>query len=238
MFISLLAMVLSQLPPVHLLIRPRRLDVEVHSRIQLMHRAGNPNIGLVVGINNSGGRVLRIRSMQVEMRRDGQHLTTLPAEAYFETPSSTSTVLLVPFTLKPGESWAHAVAFYQMFDRLTEKSFRQHLSQLKEDIRLKLEASPPDSKLPVEAAEELVAPFTTMFERLFIWQTGEYIASLTVIAEPGSASYSKKYRFTVYESDTEELRGQVKGYRYGAGIAYDRPELMVTIPLTEHTHDK
>ncbi|WP_310271337.1 hypothetical protein, partial [Pseudomonas sp. 3296] len=98
--------------------------------------------------------------------------------------------------------------------------------------------SPPDSKLPVEAAEELVAPFTTMFERLFIWQTGEYIASLTVIAEPGSASYSKKYRFTVYESDTEELRGQVKGYRYGAGIAYDRPELMVTIPLTEHTHDK
>ncbi|MBI6665230.1 hypothetical protein YA0024_24470 [Pseudomonas syringae] len=232
--VSLLALALSQLPPIHLLIRPRRLDVEVHSRIQLLHRAGNPNVVLVVGITNSGGRDLRVRSMQIELKRDGQALAVLPAQCYFETPSSSSTVLLVPFVLKPNESWAHGVAFFQMFDRQTEKSFREHLSLLKADIRHKIDSRTSESNGLVEAAPELVAHFTAMFDRLFIWQTGEYIASLSVTAEPGSASYSKKYRFTVYEADTADLRAQITGYKYGAGIAYDQQEIMVTIPLTEH----
>ncbi|WP_147461783.1 hypothetical protein [Pseudomonas coronafaciens] len=124
---------------------------------------------------------------------------------YFETPSYSSTVLFVPFVLKPSESWAHGVALFQVFDRQTGKSFREYLSLLKADIRHKIDGRPPRSNDLVETAPELVAHFTAMFDRLFIWQTGEYIASLSVTAEPGSASYSKKYRFTVYEADTADL---------------------------------
>lgn len=111
MVVSFMAVVLSQLPPIHLLLRPRRLEVEVHSRVQLTHRVGNPNVGLVVGITNSGGRDLRIRSMHLRVTRDGQALVALPAQAYYETSSSTSSVLLVPFNLKPGDSWAHKSIF-------------------------------------------------------------------------------------------------------------------------------
>ena len=35
--LSLVAIILSQLPPVHLLVRPKRLEVEVHSRIRVSH---------------------------------------------------------------------------------------------------------------------------------------------------------------------------------------------------------
>ena len=35
--VSFVAVILSQLPPVHLLLKPKRLDVEVHSRIQITH---------------------------------------------------------------------------------------------------------------------------------------------------------------------------------------------------------
>jgi hypothetical protein len=233
--VSLLAIVLSQLPPIYLLLRPRRLEVEVHSRVQLAHRVGNPNVGLVVGLTNSGGRSLRIRSFQLELSRDDKPLMILPAQNYFETPSSTSSVLLVPFSLKPGENWSHSVNFLNYFDRQNERYYRKHLSDLNADIRQKLAARPKGTEEMVVADPNVVAPFIELFNKLFVWQTGEYVIALSVTTEPGSASYSKKYRFTLYESDTDDLKKQTDDYKYGGGITFDVAQhLAVSVPLAEH----
>jgi hypothetical protein len=81
----------------------------------------------------------------------------------------------------------------------------------------------------------LVAPFLTLFERLFIWLPGEYVAELSVIAEPGSASFSHRYRFTLYESDSNELRSHIDDYKFGGGLAYnvDR-HVGAFVPLSQH----
>jgi len=100
--LALAAIVLSQLPPVRLLLRPRRLEVEVHSRINITHKVGNPNASLVVSIRNTGGRDLRIKGLSLSVSRDGKPVTNMPGAHYFETPSSQALVLFVPFTLKPG----------------------------------------------------------------------------------------------------------------------------------------
>lgn len=44
--VAAIAIVLSQLPPVHLWFRSARLDIEPYSRIHITHRVGNPNIQL------------------------------------------------------------------------------------------------------------------------------------------------------------------------------------------------
>lgn len=233
---ALVAIVLSQLPPIHLLLRPKRLDVEVHSRIAITHMVGNPNASVVVSVRNTGGRELRVRALRLNVSRDGKPLLTLPAQNYFEAPSSTSSVLFVPFSLKPGETWAHSVSFLNFFDRLTEKQFRENLSALDRDIRGKIAIRPPEQdKQAVVADPALVHPFVTLFEKLCIWEPGEYIAELQVDAEPGSASYSKKYRFTLYESDTAELRQHTEDYRIGGGLTFkiDR-HAGVNVPLSEH----
>ena len=235
-FLALLAIVLSQLPPLHLLLRPQRLDVEVHSRIGITHKVGNPNANVVVSIRNTGGRELRIRNLSLEVSRDGRPLAILPAQNYFETPSSQSSVLFVPFALKPGETWAHNVVFLNLFDRLTEKQFRENLSILSFDIRKKLSARSGSDHNAVIADRVFVQPFFDMFEKLFVWLPGEYVFELTVNAEPGSASYSKKYRFTLFESDTSDLRKHREDYQFGGGLAYDiEKHVGVYIPLTEHT---
>ena len=232
---ALVAIVLSQLPPLHLLIRPKRLDVEVHSRIGITHKVGNPNASVVVSIRNTGGRELRVRGLSLDISRDGKPLLGLPAQNYFETPSSKSAVLFVPFSLKPGETWAHSVAFLDLFDRLTEKQFRENLSALESDIRRKIRARADDDKQAVLGEQKLVQPFIQMFEKLFVWFPDEYLAELKVNAEPGSASYSKKYRFTLYESDTADLRQHLDGYPFGGGLTYDTERHSgVNIPLTEH----
>lgn len=235
-FLAFLAIVLSQLPPLHLLLRPQRLDVEVHSRIGVTHKVGNPNANVVVSIRNTGGRELRIRNLSLDVSRDGRPLAVLPAQNYFEMPSSQSSVLFVPFTLKPDETWAHNVVFLNLFDRLTEKQFRENLSMLSLDIRSKLSSRHDDDKDAVVAEHVLVQPFFNMFEKLFVWLPGEYVFELKVKAEPGSASYSKKYRFTLFESDTSDLRKHREDYQFGGGLAYDiEKHVGVYIPLTEHT---
>lgn len=233
--VAVLALVLSQLPPVRLWFRPKRLEVEVHSRIQVTHKVGNPNVGMYVSVRNTGGRELRIRSLQISLTRDNAPLAVLSAQNYFESPSSQSSVLFVPFSLKPGEAWAHGTNFLNLFDRATEKLYREGESALGADIRAKLKARPAGDERPVVAEPALVAPFLALFERLFVWQPGEYVAELRVLAEPGSASFSRSYRFTLYESDSTELRSHTEDYKFGGGLSYnvDR-HVGAFVPLSQH----
>jgi hypothetical protein len=230
-----LALVLSQLPPVHLWFRPRRLEVEVHSRVQITHKVGNPNVSMFVSIRNTGGRELRIRSLQIALRRDDTPLGTFPAQNYIESPSSPSSVLFVPFSLKPGETWAHSTSFLNFFDRATEKFYRERESVLVADIRKKIQALPEGDKPLVIAEPSLVSPFLDLFNRLFVWQPGEYVAELSVLAEPGSASFVRKFRFTLYESDSEELRSHTEDYKFGGGLSYNIDKHAgVFVPLSQH----
>ncbi|HEY2901352.1 MAG TPA: hypothetical protein VGL59_12300 [Polyangia bacterium] len=232
---SLVAIVLSQLPPVRLLLKPKRLDVEVHSRIQITHKVGNPNVSLHVSIGNSGGIELRVRSLALDLTRDGKPLLSLVAQNYFHGPTDQVPILFIPFSIKPGEHWSHGVNFLNLFDRTTDKNYRENASKLLMDIQRKLAARPPADKEAVKASPHLVAPFVELFDRLFLWEPGEYVVALAVKVEPGSASYVKKYRFTLYESDTAELRKHIEDYQYGAGISYNVDKhLGVFVPLSEH----
>ena len=217
---AILALVLSQLPPVRLWFLPRRLEVEVHHKIQVTHKIGNPNLGLFASIRNTGGRILRIKALELSVARDGEALGRFPAQNYFERLSEQSMVLFVPFTLKPGDSWEHGTNFFNEFDRATEKSYREHASALTTDIGAKLEAKADSDKTPVVAESAMVEPFQKLFERLFAWIPGEYIVELKVLAEPDSASFSQKYRFTLFESDTTELRSYADDFKFGGSIMY------------------
>jgi hypothetical protein len=228
-----LALILTQLPPVNLWFRPSRLEVEVHSRVQLTHKVGNPNLGMYLGIRNVGGRELRVRTITVSLAREGQALGTYPVLNYFETSSSTSAVLFVPFTLRPSESWAHFANFLRLFDRNTEKLYREMESALRLDIRQKLADRPEHEKAPVVADEQNVLPFMQMFNKLFVWLPGEYTLDLKIDVESGKTVYGKSYRFTLYESESEELRSHTEDYKHGGGLAYvDDRHVGVFVPLS------
>lgn len=233
--LSFVAIILSQLPPVRLLIRPTRLDVEVHSRIRIGQLVGNPNTGLVLSIRNTGGRALRAVSIVLQLSRDGKPLASLPGLGYFETPTSQTAVLLVPFTLQPGDTWSHAVLFFNEFERQIEKTYRQDVSALTSDVQKRLAARDPSNKEAVIASPELVDPFHKLFKQLFIWQPGEYVANLQINAEPESTSFSKQYRFTLYESDTQELVSNTDDYKFGGGISYQlSTHAGLNVPLSDH----
>lgn len=219
--VSFLALVLSQLPPIHILIRKAKLDLEVHSRIFITHKIGNPNLQLHLILRNMGGRSLRIKNISASISRDTQHLVQLPAQSYVANPKENQFVLLTSFDLKPDEEWSHAVSFLNFFDRTDEKIYRDAEINLKNEIyRQKEEFG--DKHFAV-AQPEFVKPFEDLFNRKFKWLPGEYSLKISVVTSTSRANILKQYRFTIFESQTESLISHKEGYPSGAGIYWDSP---------------
>lgn len=218
--VAAVAIVLSQLPPIYLWFRRARLDLEPYSRIHITHKVGNPNAQLHLILSNVGGRSVRVKGIILKIKRDGKDVAVLPAQNYLQNPRDTNTVLFTSFSLKPKEEWAHIVNFLNYFSREDEKKYRSAESALREDIVAKRKLSEDKDRF-VEASTELVSPVLSMYNEKFVWHPGEYEMCIAVAASNRKANVEKKYRFTLFESDSSDLSKAVDGFKYGDGIYWD-----------------
>ena len=218
--VAAIAIVLSQLPPVRLLLKPAKLELELYSRAYLLHKVGNPNMQLHLIINNIGGRAVKIKGITSTIQRDGKLICSLTASSYYQKADDKTSVLFTPFSLKPEEEWGHIVIFLNFFPREDEKKFRSAESQLKEVINTKLKQVANKNEV-VEADNDQVSVFSKMFDRMFIWQPGEYEATISIEAVPVSVNIKKSFRFTLFESDSAELAKSKDDYKSGDGIYWE-----------------
>ena len=218
--VAVIAIALSQLPPVHLWFRRARIDLEAYSRIHITHKIGNPNIQLHVILSNTGGRAIRVKGSTVKIIRDVKEIADLPAQSYLQNPSDKTTVLFTSFPLKPKEEWAHIVNFFNVFSREDEKKYKSAESDLMSDLIEKKKFSDDKTEL-VETTAELVVPFTSMFNKKYVWTPAEYEIYVSVITSNASANILKRYRFTLFESDSAELSKVKDDYKFGDGINWD-----------------
>jgi len=72
--VAALALLLSQLPPVHMLLKRAKLDMELHSRIHITHKVGNPNLQLHLILSNVGGKTIKIKGITSAIERDGKQI--------------------------------------------------------------------------------------------------------------------------------------------------------------------
>ncbi len=220
--IAATALVLSQLPPIRDWFKRPQLDVEVYRRLGLTHRIGNPNATLHLVLINTGGRIFRVKDLSLRFFRDGNMLFKLPAQNYIPQSATPSMPLIfTPFTLRPGEEWANQVNFLNFFDRAEDRRYRAMESAIRTNIHSKAPAAP---EALVEADLQYVEPLMEFFEGKFDWLEGEYRIELSVNAD--KTSCEKSYRFTIFESQSEDLRGLADHYKYGSGVYWDREDIV------------
>ena len=66
---AVVAILLSQLPPVHVLLRRPKLRCEAFSRMHLTHKVGNPNAQWHLIVENKGGRAIRVKNIAVKFTK-------------------------------------------------------------------------------------------------------------------------------------------------------------------------
>ncbi|MGC2697061.1 MAG: hypothetical protein WA738_14850 [Candidatus Angelobacter sp.] len=229
--VASIAIVLSQLPPLHVMLRRAKLEVELYSRMLITHKIGNPNGALHIIINNVGGREIRIKEMALRVHPGTKDEFVLTGNSYFRSPEDKAGLLLTPFRLKPGEQWAYTVNFFTVFSRQEEKAFREIQSNLRNDINGKLKIN--RNELAV-AEEQNVRPIMDFFKNKFRWQPGEYKFRLEIETEPKQARFTKEFRLTLFESDSKELESYCNEYKSGFCVYIDSStNLGLWLRLTE-----
>ena len=223
LIVSLLAVVLSQLPPIHILLRKPKLEAEAYSQMHITHMVGNPNASLHLILSNTGGRILKIQKIELLFKRGNQDEFSLPAKNYYQLPGDKETLLLTSFKLKPEEEWAHIINFVNFFSREDDKLFRRLESNLRTDILDKCDIIIDKNEM-VTADEANVLPLAAFFDKKFRWLPGEYELTLRVHTNPPNIFPDKHFRFVLFESDSEELSGYKDDYKYGFGVSMNTPK--------------
>jgi len=127
------------------------------------------------------------------------------------------------------------VNFYSSFSRLQEKKYKAAEAALRKDIYKKRNAMSSKTNL-VDADSENVTPFFAIFDEMFVWNPGEYKMLVSVSINKKSSPIERCYRFTLFESDSEELISYKENYKTGAGIYYDSVEHNgISVQVVENT---
>src|SRR5258705_10783906 len=90
--IALLALILTQVPPLRVLLRRVRLDVESFPSFAVGHELGNPRAQMHVLLTNTGGRDVQVRRIWLEVSRGDADRFLIPALGYFQKPADPDTV--------------------------------------------------------------------------------------------------------------------------------------------------
>ncbi|WAG08742.1 hypothetical protein NRZ30_06690 [Aeromonas jandaei] len=216
--VAFLALALSQMPPLKSLLKRGKVEIKKHTMILVHHSIGTPNVNIFVSLKNIGGRDLNVDALQVQLTRDGTELPLLTATGYFADFNSQAMTMFTPLELGSGQAWAHTVNFHAKWNRTQQQKFRAISSKVRDTINEKLKQGPlPNGELH-EANLEQVEEIHSQFMNNFKWLPGEYSGLLNVFDSNNKIIMTDEFKFTIFESESNELKAGVDDYRYGYGI--------------------
>lgn len=218
---AFIAIVLSQCPPVRFWFKRAKLDVECFDSIVLDEEVGAPVAQWHLAITNKGGREVRIQKISLALTRDHDRIE-LFARGYYEKMSDQKPTLLTPFRLQPHEEWSHGVNFVWIAAREARQVFSASAKALKDNIAAKRAGLPKDHP-NIAADAQVVQPLIGLFDANFFWRAGEYNAVLNIETDAPNADVKRSFRFTLFESDSEQLRAHRDQLPFGNGVYYRLP---------------
>ncbi len=227
--LAAVAIVLSQLPPIKLWFRKAKIDFELHSKISITHKIGNPNLQLHVIVSNIGGKKVKIKEINARIENDSAKKIEIPSQNYLQTSDTKNSILFTTFSIDRGEEWSHIVNLFNSFCREDEKEYRNMQKEMKVDLAKKLKVqkekrknkeSKDDEEDLVELDSKYINQSKSFFQKHFFWNPGEYKMTIDILTDQDSANLSKTFRFIVFEVHTDQMKLVVDRYKYGEDILY------------------
>lgn len=222
--IAVFALILSQLPPVRELIKPRELRIFVPELLGLSHYLGNIQIYAFLAMYNTGGRSLTIQKIEcVIICEDGVPLR-LPAQTYIPSLSQSSSGQQPPelqmgwISLKPEENWAQTVRFYKVWSVKEEEDVADIGAHIRSDINAKLKQRTTFDNSPVLADPALVKQAQDFFDKKFFLTKGSYKLLITALSEKNEVLRVRGFDFTLFDNQIRSLRAPADDYKFGWGI--------------------
>jgi hypothetical protein len=230
--VASISVLLSQIPPIHEIIKGAKLDLEIYHRITITHKIGNPILQVYLLLSNVGGQTVKVVGINAIISRSESDEINLPAQTYYQKKDDQNTVIFTRFNLDPNKGWEHSTNFLKFFDRDDEKAYQKMENDLHADYRIHKENSKTsgDNTEIYEHPKKLVEPVFQFYTKNYFWKAGEYSMSINIITDNQSVNITKNYRFTIFESHEETLNLIKDFYKYG-GSLYWNPDVNHSIHI-------
>ncbi len=230
--IALLALILSQFPPLTQMLRRKKLRMATPSKAQFTHVLGNTNLSLWLDLENVGGRPLTVRRIEVILARVNGPSQTLTAESFwltesFSTPKPT-TLFLGEISLKPGDKWSAFLNFYDtsLLSRAVEGHINSLKSRFRDTIGIKIVERdkrmaniPQTERPPVEVDRGLLDELNAVVKDLTRLEQSEYELFLAAFEHPHDSPISiLGFDLTLFDDDVHEIFGDTLDYKFGFGV--------------------
>jgi hypothetical protein len=226
------ALILSQIPPIYQLVRRAKLTMEVYPKVAIGHKVGYPNMQLGIILSNTGGRQAKVKKITMTVLREGTVVATLPAQLYSPETEPTKQILFAGFKIKPNEDRTHNFNFVMDLQRNQDRELQDKTLALMNDVVSK-RAKEPNKDNTVEADLVNVQALHEIMNRAFIWIAGEYVMNIRIESKDAKLYVERTFRFTLYESDSNQLRDFESRYKYGEGIYFGSEKHWLWVKINE-----
>lgn len=117
--VAVLALILSQLPPVRLLFRGRKVAINAPEIIIITYVFGNINFSFLLSLHNVGGRKVTISKLNVAVRDPEGTRWNLPQQTYSRSTSPDPSTIKQDFLLgwiplRPDEYWSENIKCFRI----------------------------------------------------------------------------------------------------------------------------
>ncbi|MCQ2994159.1 hypothetical protein NLO95_08525 [Pseudomonas syringae] len=220
--ISLISLAFSILPTIRNWWKGKNLAIEAQGGVMLSHKWGYTNINWTLTFINTGGTPLRIKNINIVVKKEGGIPVTIPVQTFFRTFDAKVPTLYSALVLKPNEETTHTFCFYHKPPRFEEKAISEITSAARRELSAPVIGPGPlvgDMLRPTLSADTLNR-LEAIFKEKFYLTCGEYELGVNALDEHGNTLATRKFRFTLFESDESDLRNIVKNYPSGDGITF------------------
>ena len=228
--LAMIAVVLSQFPPIPSYFALPKLNLTAHRNLQVRHYLGDLVLTPFLQISNSGNAQGTFAKIELVLTKQDSpsFRKKLLAQFHYLMPTTVAinqTPTRIPFgqvSVSPGETWQTYIDFFEPPNTAWQLRAKNIQARVGGEIQNKLANRPLSDSGLVEISNKLFDEIKILTkERLSSVEIGEYRLYLKIFGDSNSEpAVQKCYSFTVFEGHLGQFDAITERYRFGAGITF------------------
>lgn len=225
--VAIIALILSQIPPIKTWFKIKKPLITTSPSLSISHYFGSPDIILYISLENESSQPIKIKKMELSIKKLRYEVITIDAFTVFEKLDSPIQKAFSPFTIKSESEWSHNVKFFSPFKNSDEKEYkrlfydtRDHFNKKQKLAQNEKTESIINQTQPTEIPDNLSRELDEFYKSNIFWEEGDYEITLNIITGDNSTSSSTNFSILLLERDIIELNDVFSRYKYGNTIIY------------------
>ncbi len=221
-YAALLAVILSQLPPLYEIFEKAKAEISMDGWVTISHGLGQPRAMLPITISNDGSATLIVDSINCELINIATKKTwKMKAVTYVDQSSvqpfvQTREIPLGRLRRVPNSQWSETIHCVTQPSPAQVEAYQSIFMEMTDYLN-SLPRLSPDSPAVV-FPDEIWTKAREQFEVNFGLTPGDYVIKLSIFGDLNEEASHTSNKFQVSRGDITKLKRHVNSYKFGGGI--------------------